>query len=622
MKGSSAALELLKRHFGHSQFRPGQETLVNALLSGQDVLGVMPTGAGKSICYQLPALLLPGLALVVSPLISLMKDQVAALKQAGIPCACVHSALSWEEAKGAYRQAWAGECRLLYVAPERLLAPELVRLAQERRLSLLAVDEAHCVSQWGQDFRPSYLEIPAFIGRLKERPAVGAFTATATPQVREDIEKLLGLREPQRVTTGFDRPNLYFEVVRPRDKLGYLREYVAQRPRESGVVYCATRKAVDGVYQRLLQDGVPAARYHAGLEDQERRQNQEDFVFDRARVMVATNAFGMGIDKSNVGYVLHYNMPKNLESYYQEAGRAGRDGSPARCTLLFSPGDVQTAKYLISQNGENEALPEKRREELRQLELARLDKMAAYCKTAGCLRACLVRYFGEEAPDSCGHCGSCSQELVVQDITLEAQKILSGVARAERKYSKGLGASLIVKMLRGSGERRVRQLDLDSLSTYGILREQSQERLAAYIDCLEEQGYLRTQGDQYPVLRTTARAREVLTGGAAVSFAMRKPAAPAREEKPVPAASPGAGPLQEDLYEELRALRSQLARAENVPAYMIFSNASLADMAAKQPGSRQELLEVSGVGQVKAQRYGSAFLERIAAWQEKQGAGD
>ena len=400
-------LPLLKTFFGHEGFRTGQEPLIDALLAGRDVLGVMPTGAGKSVCYQLPALMLPGLTLVISPLISLMKDQVGALLQSGIPAAYINSSLSQEEYFSVMSGARQGEYKLLYAAPERLLTDGFLSLAKRVSISMLAVDEAHCVSQWGQDFRPSYLQIPEFIGRLPKRPVIGAFTATATRQVKEDIAKLLLLDGPLKVTTGFDRPNLFFSVERPKNKITWLYNFLTARPQESGIVYCSTRKQVEAVYETLRARGIPAARYHAGLSDEERRMNQEDFVNDRVRVMAATNAFGMGIDKSNVGFVVHYNMPKDIESYYQEAGRAGRDGSSARCVLLFSPGDVSTAKYLILNSQDNESLTEEEQDILRRRDLERLDRMTGYCKTAGCLRSYLLEYFGEEAPGECGSCGNC-----------------------------------------------------------------------------------------------------------------------------------------------------------------------------------------------------------------------
>ena len=598
---------LFKQYFGHGEFRPGQEPLVDALLSGRDALGVMPTGAGKSVCYQLPALLLPGLTLVLSPLISLMKDQVAALSQAGIPAACINSSLDAEEYREVYRRIRRGDCKLLYIAPERLQAEGFRRLLEELPVSLVAVDEAHCVSQWGQDFRPSYLEIAELVRSLPVRPPVGAFTATATAAVRRDIESLLELRDPLRVTTGFDRPNLFFEVVRARDKDQWLHRFLAERPEQSGIVYCATRKAVDAVFASLLAQGVPAARYHAGMEDPERRRSQEGFVYDQARVMVATNAFGMGIDKSNVGFVVHYNMPKDLESYYQEAGRAGRDGSPARCVLLYAPGDVRTAKFLITSSQEaQEGDPERLRRDL-----SRLERMVAYCKTGGCLRADLLDYFGEIHKGSCGNCGNCAGDFVERDITVEAQKILSAVARVEKRYAYGLGAAVIIKLLRGSRDQRILRLGLDQLPTHGALKGLDRDRIQRYIDHLMEEGYLRSDGEEYPVLRLTARAGDVLFRGERVFLRERAPEAGAAG-RTVPRAA--AQEADGSLLAALKALRFRLAQAAGVPAYVVFSNAALADMAALRPLNMEEFLQVSGVGRVKAERYGEAFLKAIRDW--------
>lgn len=608
-------LTLLKVIFGHEGFRHGQEALTDALLAGRDVLGVMPTGAGKSVCYQLPALLLPGVAVVVSPLISLMKDQVAALVHSGVPAAYINSSQSFPQQQEVISRVRTGACKLVYVAPERLMAPDFLRLAQETEVSLLAVDEAHCVSQWGQDFRPSYLDIAEFIAALPKRPVVGAFTATATEQVKADIEKLLLLRDPLRVTTGFDRPNLFFEVVHTRKKDAWLLDFLAKRPGQSGIVYGSTRKAVEEVCAFLRAQGIAAARYHAGLEDEERRKNQEDFEYDRARVMVATNAFGMGIDKSNVSFVVHYNMPKNVESYYQEAGRAGRDGQPAHCTLLFSPKDVQTAKFLIQNASENEALSEGEREAVRRRDLQRLGRMVEYCKTFGCLRAFLLRYFGQEAPAACGNCGSCQGELEHWDITIEAQKILSGIARVQNKYRRGLGTSLIVDMLRGGKSQRLLQLDLDKLPTYGIMKEVPRALLLGYMDFLTLEGYIEQGEGEYPVPRLGPRAKGVLLRGEKVEYTHLKQE---QMEKLAPARS---ADVQQDeavsgLFEALREVRAKLAAQENVPAYIVFSNASLADMAAKQPANMAEFQMVSGVGEVKAKKYGPAFLKAIAAWLE------
>ncbi len=607
-------VKLLKHYFGHDHFRDGQKPLVDAILAGRDVMGVMPTGAGKSVCYQLPAIMLPGMTLVVSPLISLMKDQVAALTAMGIPAAFINSMLSPQEYAEAFYLAGQGKYKILYVAPERLLTSDFLTLSTNIQIPLVAVDEAHCVSQWGQDFRPKYLDIAKYIKSLSKRPAVAAFTATATDLVKADIVKLLELQNPLSVTTGFDRPNLFFDVEKPRDKFGRVLDYIREHDGQAGIVYCATRKSVDQVCQKLVQSGISATRYHAGLPDEERRQNQEDFVYDRRRVMVATNAFGMGIDKSNISFVLHYNMPKNIESYYQEAGRAGRDGAAAQCVLLFSAGDVQTAKYLINNSTENEALSEEERATVYARDMERLRRMTGYCKTGGCFRHYLLRYFGEDAPGRCDNCGNCVGEKRQVDITVPAQKILSAVARVERRYPSGLGVTLIVRMLHGSGEQRVLQLGLDALPTYGIMRDTARMKIREYIDVLTEQGYLTQTAGGYPVLFTTERAWAVLRGKERVIYAAR----PEQTAKPVEKRRRGTQPVGRDngLYEALRDLRTELARAEGVPAYVVFSNAALSDMAMKRPRTLHEFLDVSGVGEYKAKRYGRAFLDAIQKWEE------
>lgn len=574
----------------------------------------MPTGAGKSICYQLPALLLPGVAIVISPLISLMKDQVASLTQAGIPAAYINSTLSQQQYREVFRRARQGMYKLIYAAPERLSVPSFLQFAQEAEISLLAVDEAHCVSQWGQDFRPSYLKIAEFLESLRRRPPVGAFTATATEQVKADIRQLLLLQDPLCLTTGFDRPNLFFEVVRTKDKDSWLESFVDSRPGQCGIVYCATRKAAEAVCTALTTHGISAARYHAGLSEEERRHSQEDFEFDRVRVMVATNAFGMGIDKSNVSFVVHYHMPKDLESYYQEAGRAGRDGSAACCVLLFSAQDARTAKFLIDHSSDTEELPEAEREQLRLRDLRRLDQMIAYCKTTGCLRAFLLHYFGQEAPASCDNCGNCTGVLEEREMTVEAQKILSAVTRVERQYRSGLGAAVIIRMLRGSKDQRVFQLGLDKLPTYGVMSGTDRKQIRAYVDYLLEQGYLRLDGADYPVLRTTDLARQVLFHGERVYYTFRMP-----EQQKAPRKSRGAGqgpvrPADPGLFDALRRLRARLAQEQEVPAYVVFSNAVLTDMAARKPRTMDELMEISGIGAVKAQRYGKEFLAAIEAW--------
>ena len=612
----------LKQYYGHTEFRPGQEALIDALLAGRDVLGVMPTGAGKSVCYQIPALLLPGVTLVVSPLISLMQDQVAALTDAEIPAAFINSSLQDAQYQTVFRRALDGTYKIIYIAPERLLTDSFLNLATALQIALVAVDEAHCVSQWGQDFRPSYLKITEFIAQLPNRPVVGAFTATATDQVKKDIARMLALRDPLELTTGFDRPNLYFGVAKPKNKARYIEEYIRRNPDKSGIVYCATRKSVESVCEGLNGIGIAATRYHAGLSPEERRKNQEDFVYDRSRVMVATNAFGMGIDKSNVGYVLHYNMPKNLESYYQEAGRAGRDGAAAECILLFSPGDVQTARFFIDNTHDNDNLTPEEADLVTERDIERLDCMVGYCKTGHCLRQYLLAYFGEQRTGGCNNCSNCSGEMIKTDITTEAQKILSGVARVEKLWPGGLGANAVLQMLRGSKDQNTLKRGLDKLPTYGILRDVDAARARIYFDTLTEQGYLVRTAGEYPVLRLAPPAAEVLFHGAAVSLTERKPAdweAKADRRANRKKQSGTAGAQQGgDLYERLRAVRGELAQKASMPAYIIFSNATLADMAAQAPRTMDDFLQVSGVGEAKAKRYGKTFLKVIDEYLQEQ----
>ena len=444
-------LQVLEHYFGYPAFRPGQEELIDALLAGRDAVGIMPTGAGKSLCYQVPALLMKGITLVVSPLISLMKDQVTALVQNGVRGAYLNSSLSWNQYQAALRNARAGVYKIIYVAPERLLTPEFLEFAKSAPISMVTIDEAHCVSQWGQDFRPSYLTIPEFVEALPHRPVVSAFTATATPRVRKDILSLLALQDPLVTVTSFDRPNLYFEVRRPKDKLQETLKLLRERREKSGIIYCATRKAVEDVCQTLQEQGYAATRYHAGLTDQERQKNQEDFLYDRATVMVATNAFGMGIDKSNVAFVIHYNMPKDLESYYQEAGRAGRDGQPAECFLLYSGQDVGLNRFLFTRSEENQDLDEKALEQLIRQNEQRLRAMTNYCHTTACLREYILHYFGEHAPTQCGNCQNCTGHFQQLDITVPAREILSCVRYLGQRY----GIKMVLDVVRGSKNEKI-----------------------------------------------------------------------------------------------------------------------------------------------------------------------
>ncbi|MCI8623942.1 MAG: DNA helicase RecQ [Provencibacterium sp.] len=597
--------QVLKQVFGYDCFREGQETLIDAILDNRDALGIMPTGAGKSICYQVPALMKDGIALVISPLISLMKDQVGALLQSGVRAAYLNSSLTPAQHHAALRNARAGIYRMIYVAPERLETPGFQAFAESAPISMVCIDEAHCVSQWGQDFRPSYLGIRPFIESLPRRPAVCAFTATATPEVRADIIDLLGLQNPETVFTGFDRKNLYFEVRQPADKLGTLFLLLREMPDRSGIIYCSTRKNVDTVWEALCGRGYPAARYHAGMPDRERQENQELFLRDERSVMVATNAFGMGIDKSNVSFVIHYNMPKNLENYYQEAGRAGRDGQPASCILLYSGQDVITNQFLIEHGAENEELDEETRLLVQKRDREKLKAMTFYCHTRECLRGYILRYFGENPPPYCGNCGSCNQHYEEADITVDAQKILSLVKRSGERF----GVKTVVDTLRGSKSEKIRRLHLDNQSTYGLMADISETRLREMIQFLILEGFLKISEGEYPLLQWGPHASELLSGGRTLAMKLLKQEAPC----PVKAARGPEEQAEGDpaLFARLRALRKRIADSQAVPAYVVFTDAALQDMCARLPKTPAELLQVSGVGRVKLERYGQPFLEEI-----------
>ena len=612
--------ELLSRYFGYSEFRGGQEALIDAQMAGRDVFGIMPTGGGKSLCYQIPALMLPGITLVISPLISLMQDQVLALKSAGVPAAYINSSLSMEQLRLVYQNLRRGRYKIVYVAPERLQAEGFAALARELDISLVAVDEAHCISQWGQDFRPSYLKIPEFLQSLPRRPVLSAFTATATPLVQQDIVRLLGLRSPLKIVTGFDRPNLRFEVCCPESKRAELLTLLALRKGQSGIVYCSTRKEVERICELLESKRFAATRYHAGLPDRERQQNQEDFLFDRKTVMVATNAFGMGIDKSNVSYVIHYNMPQSLEAYYQEAGRAGRDGEKAQCILLFGKKDILTAKFFIQKSYEESELPEEERERVREQDLRRLYKMIDYCQTSGCLRQFILNYFGQPQNGPCGNCGNCAPirkketgkkpeapartgRMVTKDITREAQMVLSCVHRIKDALGHNGTVTMTVRVLRGMRDKRLLELDLDRLSTYGLMASYSRTEIRAIIARLKASGLLDCEKNE--IISLTPAASGVLFRGKPVMITL--------DEAEMGEKFPRSGTVETDsrLLAALKALRSRLAKEEKVPAYVIFSNATLEDMAGKAPKTMEQFLEVSGVGEVKARRYGKAFLDEI-----------
>lgn len=602
------AYEILKTYFGYSEFRYGQKELITNLINGTDCVGIMPTGAGKSICYQIPAILMDGITLVISPLISLMKDQVHALLEAGIPAAYINSSLTPAQQYKVIQNAKQYKYKLIYVAPERLELDFFQEFAASTNISFVSIDEAHCVSQWGQDFRPSYLKIAQFIQSMPKRPIIGAFTATATREVKDDIISLLALQKPFVMTTGFDRKNLYFEVQKPVDKFTALERFLERNPNKTGIIYCTTRKGVEDVCDRLILQGYRATRYHAGLSDKERKINQEEFQFDKVQIMVATNAFGMGIDKSNISYVIHFNMPKNIESYYQEAGRAGRDGEPAQCILLYSKQDVSTNLFLIEKDKENEELDPITRHEVLEKDRDRLKQMTYYCTTTDCLRAHILRYFGEQSPNFCGNCSNCNANSKEIDITVEAQKIMSCIIRAGERF----GMLTIIDILRGSKNEKIRNSHLDTLTTYGIMESVPKEYIRQVIEFLLVQSYIQATTDGYQVLKIQPKAYAVLRGQQ--SLHMRVLQQPDNMESSVPTSYVE---IDEELFQQLKALRAKIAKVQSVPAFVIFTDAALRDMCIKLPQNLKSFLEVNGVGQTKANRYGERFIKLIQAYCQK-----
>ncbi|MFA9423491.1 MAG: DNA helicase RecQ [Sedimentibacter sp.] len=590
------AYELLKKYYGYESFRNGQAEIIENILSHKDVLAIMPTGGGKSLCYQIPALIMDGTVIVISPLISLMKDQVDTLQQMGIPSAFINSSLSLKELRQIMYEAENNKYKLLYVAPERLESQNFLDLLKNIKISMIAVDEAHCVSQWGHDFRTSYLKIKD-LRSITDYPVVSAFTATATPQVKADIIKLIDLKSHYEIITGFDRENLNFKVERINKKLPYLLKYVEENKGKSGIIYCLTRKLTDEVCKKLTGAGHKAVKYHAGLSDKERIKNQDAFLYDDADIVVATNAFGMGIDKSNIRFVIHYNMPKNIESYYQEAGRAGRDGEPSECILLFSTSDIVMNNFLIENSGDTS---------IKSNEYAKLRDMTNYCNTDKCLRKYLINYFDSSYDkDNCNNCSNCLSKIEGKDMTLESQKILSCIYRMGERF----GSNVVIDVLKGSNNKRIKALNFHKLSTYSIMKEYDKDVLKEIISYLISDGYINISGDKYPVLRISQSGNEVLRGRQTVSI------------KKVFAVKSSKDNLvtgyENDLFEILRTLRKEIADTMRVPPFIVFSDASLKDMCTKYPLKKAEFLKVSGVGEVKAAKYGNQFMEAIECYIQK-----
>lgn len=603
------ALETLKTYFGYDTFREGQEKIVEAILTNRDVLAIMPTGAGKSICYQIPALILPGITLVISPLISLMQDQVKALNDAGIHAAFINSSLTENQISKALYLAASGRYKIIYVAPERLENYEFLEFARNVEISMVTVDEAHCISQWGQDFRPSYLKIVEFIKNLPKRPIVSAFTATATEEVKNDILCTLSLEDPEVVITGFDRKNLYYSVENIRRKDEFIMEYIEKHPTESGIIYCATRKNVDNLFELLFKRGVPVTRYHAGLTNETRKKNQDDFIYDRTPVIIATNAFGMGIDKSNVRYVIHYNMPQSMENYYQEAGRAGRDGENSQCILLFSLQDVMIDRMLLD-NKDFSDVDEEDEYLIRQRDIRRLQTMEGYCKTTGCLRNYILEYFGEKTSGPCDNCGNCHREYHEVDMTAEAKWVVNCVAETRGRY----GLTIVLGTLMGAKRARLRELRTDQYKSYGALSGHSEAELRTLISQMTEMGYLYQTQEKYSVLKlgNITPLKDANTRVIMRTYEEKEPDKKKKTQKAVRKRSTDAlTSAGYDLFEILRKLRLEIAKEESMPPYIIFSDKTLIDMCVKKPSDEEEMLNVSGVGANKLKKYGQRFLQEI-----------
>lgn len=602
-------LKVLKEYFGHSEFRTGQEKVIDEILSGRDVFGIMPTGAGKSICYQLPALMMEGITLVISPLISLMKDQVNSLVQNGVRAAYLNSSLTYNQYLEAIRRASRGEYKIIYVAPERLWTSTFMDFASSVDISMITVDEAHCVSQWGHDFRPNYLKIVQFVEKLKKRPVICAMTATATKEVKKDIINILKLKNPYEIVTGFDRENLYFGVMHTSEKFKRLLSVLSVNEEKSTIIYCATRKTVEEVCEKLIDKGYSATRYHAGLEEWERKKNQEDFQNDIKKIMVATNAFGMGIDKSNVSLIVHYNMPKSIESYYQEAGRAGRDNSKARCIMFYSPYDIVINKMLIDNQTPNPELTEKENQDIKIMDLKRLDNMVKFSQTTKCLRGYLLNYFGENSMHQCNNCSSCLSVFNSFDITLFFRKIVISLKELE-SIGKLYGKTIFCDILRGNKNKKITDTRIYLLECFGIMSEISKKDVYNYIEALEELDFIETDFNFFGVLKVTQKGYKAFIDNEKVMVKLRQE--PEREKlKKRKIKKKITENESTNLYDELKTLRTHIASKAFVPPYVVFSDMTLKEMCKKLPTTDDEFLEVPGVGNYKLEKYGREFMDII-----------